>query len=151
MSPRLLGEGQGEGCLRRVDRRERVHFRRVDPDYLEVFDAVVFRAVIIPAKGELHLAADTRRQRPFQLLQRRYPELGKVAFRHRQRGRRQPNVMPELPALVVALQDAEGQLVPGRALRLAGEQFPADDPGDILARRQRCKVFGGLSFTPCTG
>ncbi len=103
------GDGPTAACgarlrRRRIGRREGVGVRRVDPEHVERLHLVGLGAVIVVAKGELHPAADTRRQRPFQLFQRRHPELGKVAFRHRQSGRRQPNIMPELPALVVAFQ-----------------------------------------------
>src|SRR5262245_46395455 len=96
------------------------------------------------------MAHDPLRQRPVELVEGRDAELCEVALCHRHSSLGEPNIVPETPPGVFALEHHEGEFVTWRAVRFAVERFADCDPRDVAAARQKREVWCGLGFVPST-
>jgi hypothetical protein len=119
---------------------ERVGLRGVDAHHLEAHDAVVAGAAVLGAERDLDADDDALGQRPVELLDLGDAEFAQVPLRHRQRGRGEPDVVPEAAAGVLALQHLKFELVAGGA-GAGVEQLAAGQAADVFPRGQRA-AFG---------
>ena len=100
---------------RRSSSGRKARRRGLDADHLEASDSVEFLAVV--ASPECHLGDDDDAfgKGSLKLLQARHAELAQVALGERDCGFAEPDVMPEAPAGVLAVEHLERELVTRRA------------------------------------
>src|SRR5207248_3018817 len=75
---------------------------RLNADELEANQPVALVAVVVAADGQLATDEDAGGQRLFELVEGGHADLDEVAFRHWQRGRGKPEVVPGVAPLVLS-------------------------------------------------
>ena len=131
----------------RWDGGERFGLGRLDRHDIEPDDSVELPPIVPSPECDPRHDDDAVGEGPLQLIGPVDAELEQVALRHRQCGRAEPEVEPDSPAGVLAVEHVKGELVTGRS-GLRAEKLSADDATPIVAGWDRLEVVGGLGSAP---